>query len=543
MARLVPDGWQAMDAIGGMRREFETLELLAKGLPEGYTVYHAVHWTNIERAHAIHGEVDFVIVNRAGHMMLVEQKCGTLEETPDGLAKNYGGKLKSVPAQMARAVNSFRQKVARAIPGEYLTIEHLLYCPDYFCLSPQTAGVVAERIVDASRREDFCALIQQILPEGQDSPRYALVDRFLCDIIQLEADASALVGQAQALTTRVSSGLAYWARQIDMTPFRLHVIGTAGSGKTQLAMAEFRATIDAGLRPLYLCFNRPLADHISRIAPTGGMVCTFHMLCARLVQHAGARPDLEGALAFEQLVTACAVLPVPPDMVFDTVIVDEGQDIKAEWLDLILRHAHDDARILWLEDPMQKLYRHAGVVLPAWTRLRADKNFRSPRAVVQLLQALVPDGTSLVSASPLIGHELEFLVYRDNAELLDRVKEGVSLCLAAGFAISDVALLSFRGRDSSRILAYDQLGPYTLKKFLGTYDAEARPHHSEGALLAETVHRFKGQSAPAVVLSEIDFESLGDEEVRRLFVGATRAAMKLVLVLTEGAAAQLLARV
>lgn len=84
MARIVPDGWQTMDAIGAMRREFETLESLAQGLPDEYTVYHAVHWTNIERSHAIHGEVDFVIVNRAGHMMLIEQKCGPLEETPDG---------------------------------------------------------------------------------------------------------------------------------------------------------------------------------------------------------------------------------------------------------------------------------------------------------------------------------------------------------------------------------------------------------------------------------------------------------------------------
>lgn len=65
MARIVPDGWQTMDAIGAMRREFETLESLAQGLPDEYTVYHAVHWTNIERSHAIHGEVDFVIVNQS----------------------------------------------------------------------------------------------------------------------------------------------------------------------------------------------------------------------------------------------------------------------------------------------------------------------------------------------------------------------------------------------------------------------------------------------------------------------------------------------
>ncbi|WYX11078.1 hypothetical protein WJ978_08725 [Achromobacter xylosoxidans] len=41
-------------------------------------------------------------------------------------------------------------------------------------------------------------------------------------------------------------------------------------------------------------------------------------------------------------------------------------------------------------------------------------------------------------------------------------------------------------------------------------------------------------------MAEIDFETLGDDEIRRLFVGATRASMKLVLVMSERAASRLL---
>ncbi|MNT47298.1 hypothetical protein D3C72_1840010 [compost metagenome] len=145
-------------------------------------------------------------------------------------------------------------------------------------------------------------------------------------------------------------------------------------------------------------------------------------------------------------------------------------------------------------------------------------------------------------ASPVAGHDVEFLTYETGAQLLDQVKEGVRLCQLAGFATTDIALLSYRGRDSSRILSYDQLGSYALRKFLGTYDGEGRPQYSEGTLVTDTVHRFKGQSAPAVVMAEIDFEMLGDDEVRRLFVGATRASMKLVLVMSERAAARLLER-
>jgi superfamily I DNA and RNA helicase len=62
---------------------------------------------------------------------------------------------------------------------------------------------------------------------------------------------------------------------------------------------------------------------------------------------------------------------------------------------------------------------------------------------------------------------------------------------------------------------------------------------SEGEILLESVYRFKGQAAPAVVLGEVDFETLDERSVRKLFVGATRASMKLVLVVSERAAALL----
>ena len=54
--------------------------------------------------------------------------------------------------------------------------------------------------------------------------------------------------------------------------------------------------------------------------------------------------------------------------------------------------------------------------------------------------------------------------------------------------------------------------------------------------------RFKGRAAPCVILTEIDFEQLDDKAVRRLFVGATRATMKLMLVVSERSSAVLRAR-
>ena len=81
-----------------------------------------------------------------------------------------------------------------------------------------------------------------------------------------------------------------------------------------------------------------------------------------------------------------------------------------------------------------------------------------------------------------------------------------------------------------------------MRRFTGEYDLLGAPVFSEGDVLIESVYRFKGQSAPAVVFAEVDFDALDDKAVRKFFVGATRAMMKLVLVISERSAQALLAR-
>lgn len=536
MARVIPDGWETMSRSGPVGRELETLAVLAAQLPEDYTVYHAVHWTRIEHSHAIYGEIDFVVVNRAGHLLVIEQKSGYLEETADGLAKQYGGKIKLVPVQMGRTVDALRGKLMRSLNGQPVIIEHLLFCPDHLVRHPLTAGLSPERIVDSVRREQLARIIQAILPPGDTQSTAERVHRFLRDIIQLETDVSVLIGQARTLVTRVAGGLAHWARQIEVEPYRLRVTGTAGSGKTQLALAEYRAAIERGLRPLYVCFNRPLADHFALIAPTGGLACTVHMLCDQMLRHAGRPPDFTQAGVFARLLADAAQLEVPEAFRFDVVIVDEGQDFAPAWRDLVLRHGRPDARLLWLEDPLQNLYDHPPVELPGWVGLRATSNFRSPRPIVGFLQALLPAGQHIEAEAPISSADVEILGYDDDDGLLQSVKDGFKQCYAAGFRKSDVVLLSFRGREHSRLLGLAQVGPQTLRRFTGEYDLLGQPVYTQGDVLMESVYRFKGQSAPAVVLAEVDFDTLDLRALRKLFVGATRATMKLVLVASTRAA-------
>ena len=543
MATIFPEGWRELEPLGSAARELETLKILAAGLDERFMVFHGVHWTRINEGHQIFGEIDFVVIGPTGRILLIEQKSGFLAETDTGLAKLYGDKEKSVPAQMARTVNSLDSRLRQAMKGQKTPMESLLYCPDYAVKQAGSAGLDPNRIVDATKREHLVRIIESILLVDEPvAPTFPKLKAFFADILNLVPDVQAMRGAERALYTRLSGGLASWARKLEFDPFRLRVVATAGSGKTQLALAVYRDAVAAGRRPLYACYNRPLADHVAQIAPSGGEVATYHQLCDRIFRSQGGKPDFSKPGAFAEMEKVFDAFQPGPDWLFDELIVDEGQDFQQSWADNLLRLIKPEGRAWWLEDPMQNLYGRDSVKLPDWVVLHSDTNFRSPGDILASLNTLIPLERPVERGSPLSGSDVEIIAYTDAADLLKQTPKAITSGIAAGFKRDMIAVVTYRGREKSNLTPYDKLGPYSLRAPSGQYDLLGNQLFSDGDVLVDSVYRFKGQAAPCVVFTEIDFEKLDDLTCRRLFVGATRATAKLILVISERAARELLSR-
>ncbi|BCF90323.1 MULTISPECIES: ATP-dependent helicase [Paraburkholderia] len=547
MARIVPDDWKSLAATGAASRERETLALLEEALPREYTVYHGVHWTRLHEGFSVFGEADFVIVSPAGRVMIVEQKTGFLRETPKGLVKVYMQTERNVAIALARTIEGLHRRFTAAFGAGTYFIEELLYCPDHVVKDAAISGVNPARIVDATRKDKLVSIIREALPE--DEPRLACapkIHHFLADELALTPDASALVGQAGTLVTRLAGGLASWARRLEFAPFRLRVIGTAGSGKTQLAIQVMKDAVARGARPLYVCFNRPLADHIARVAPPEAKVANYHQLCDWIVRDSGRAPDFQSSDVFEQLESAFADTPIDERFQYDVLIVDEGQDFQQPWVPALERLLKPGGAWWWLEDPLQNLYMRESVALPGWTVLRESTNYRSPRDILDYLRgvvgATVPLAAGLAAGSPFDGSDISLSTYDETQtpeSCIDATKRAITQALALGFRKQDIAVLSFRGREGSVLWPLDHLGPHRLRSFTGKYDLFGNPAYREGDVLLDSIYRFKGQSAPCVILSEVDFDEFDERNARKLFVGATRATMKLIVVASQRAARHL----
>ena len=535
MAKVFPSGWREVNPLADIGRELETLELLGNSLDDSYTVYHGVHWTNVEsKNYAIYGEIDFAVVSPSGKLLLIEQKTGYLDETDDGLEKKYSEKSKNVPFQIARNAHGLQHRLKQALKGNTVFVDSILYCPDYKIKKLGSAGIDPKRIVDSTRKDQLVPIIQSIIPaEEPNTAVQELLHQFLSDLLEIVPDVNAVIGQTDKLYTRVSGGLSEWAQKIDFTPFRLRVIGTAGSGKTQLALSVFRESIKQGRKPLYVCYNRSLADHVSKVAPEGGLVTGYHQLGDRIAKLLGTPIDHQKPGPFTQMESTLDNYHPSDDQLFDDLIVDEGQDFKPTWATNLMRLLRLNGKAWWLEDPLQNVYSREPIPFDGWVTIRSEANFRSPKRVLSGINELLQLTRPIVSCSPIEGGDVEVLTYENQGELIPRTIEALDRAIKLGFETEHVALLSFRGRESSVLTPFTQIGQHTLRSPIqGKYDEFGNPEYAEGEITTDSVHRFKGQAAPCVVLTEIDFAQMDENSKIRIFVGATRATMKLILVLS-----------
>ena len=543
MAKVFPNGWRQLKPDISLVNEMETLSLLEKELDDTYSVYHGVHWTNIEKHnYAIYGEIDFAVVGPSGKVLLIEQKNGTLIETDDGLQKKYSDNVKKIPFQIARNADGLQNRLKKSIKDHSIYVDSLLYCPDHKIKKIGTSGIDPDRIVDWNRKDQLVPIVKKILPASEVNTLLRdELHQFLSDVLELVPEVNAIVGQTGRLYTKVSGGLSEWAQKIEFSPFRLRVIGTAGSGKTQLALSAFRESIKLGRKPLYICYNRSLADHISGIVPSGGEVSGYHQFGDRIAKLQGTPIDFKKPQPFLKMEKVLDYYVPTQDQMFDDLIVYEGQDFKNTWSENLMRLLRSNSKVWWLEDPLQNIYSRDQISFENWVTIRSDANYRSPKSILYAINQILHLNPSITAASPIEGGEVELLEYTNESDLVTKTIQAIDRAVEIGFNKKLISLLTFRGRDKSLFTPFTQIGAHTLRAPIkDAFDDAGNQQFTDGEITTDSVHRFKGQSCPCVILTEIDFEELSENVKSRIFVGATRATIKLILVISSSSLNKLL---
>ncbi|NGZ27978.1 MAG: ATP-binding domain-containing protein [Magnetococcales bacterium] len=520
-----------------LNHETITLRYLKERLPSDYYVFHSVHWTRDHYKSTMFGELDFVIIGPREVVLIIEQKNGSLHEMDGGLYKDYASGSKDVVQQIHRSLNNVREKY-KSIHGakDRLNIDYLLYCPDYNIKNLNSVGIDASHIVDASNSRQIEKQIVELMSQ-YPKQSHGWMDRvmaFFKQSFSIVPDIHSHIHFQEKEFIRLSSGLHQVIQNLQMGPFRLRVQGAAGSGKSLAARWCYERYLQQGKRPLLVCFNRPLMERFRVSAPKGGMINTWHGLCDHFVKCRGHSLDYSQAGVdphFWKKVGEIVISePIEEDWLFDALIVDEGQDFSQEWVDILSLFLKPGSDLIWFEDSYQNLQVTPHINIAECIGYQTNINFRSPFSIVKFLEKSMPFPIENANMLPGLGVGVTF-VDQDHAEA-DELEKVISRLIKSGFSPEDIVVLTFKGINHSVITQIDKISGISTKRFTGKYDASGNQVFTKGRLYLETIYRFKGQQAPAIVIVEMEHNQQMQEKWMRLFYcGATRATIRLELII------------
>ena len=530
----------------GSYRERDVLAMLEQGLPDGFDVFHSVDWSTMYEGRQTFGEVDLVVMGPSGHVTLLEVKAGAVELSDTEFTKSYGGAAGRKDKNVGHQARRQHHGLTRGLEDAGLAavrVAHFVVLPDQL-VAQGTVAYPRERIIDAAQMDDLTGLVRGSFPATSlPAPTRAKVHDFLVNRFGLQPDPSTLIGQVQKASVALSDGLATWVPRISHAGGAFVVEATAGSGKTQLALALLRDASARKLRSAYVCFNRSLADHMASVSPPVAEVATFHEYCAQFARGRGHEPDFADTSVYARMADALCAHAGEQAVRLDLLVVDESQDFEPSWVQALVARLKPDGRFYVLGDPDQQVYARESFDMMDAVHVKCMDNFRSPVRVVEAINRLRLATERVTPKSAYPGDLPYFEAYgagpKDSLHALEKCLKKL---LAEGYTASQIAVISFAGRERSELSAATHLAGLSTRRFLGTYDSAGNALWSQGELLVETIYRFKGQSAPVVVLCEIDFKELSAKELRKLFVGFTRAQLRLECLMSEAASQLLLSR-
>ncbi|HKX74949.1 MAG TPA: NERD domain-containing protein/DEAD/DEAH box helicase [Acidimicrobiia bacterium] len=520
MAALYPDRIKP-DASEAERRLFAVLEKL----PDSWTVLHSVAWQAKKDGKPSDGEADFVVVHPRYGVIVIEVKGGGIRrEGEKWFSFNSKGRHQiKDPFQQATASKHSLISYLRAGRLPYLAAGHAVAFPDVSQTASFGPNAPTDLILTRVDLRDIEAGLTRVVAHWQLDTE--LTDDQINLIIGLLSPTTTVRPLLRDQLAEVEARLLHLTEQqfIVLDTLRRHrralILGGAGTGKTVLAVERARRLAYDGFSVLLTCFNRPLALHLAKEFgdPWPIKVYSFHQLVNWQVRSAGMSmpedPEQEwwDRISADQLVEAAG----KNGLRFDAVVVDEGQDFPPQWftaLEMILANPGEDPFYVFA-DIHQAIYR-AGWEPPfPGEPFLLSINCRNTVPIARVVSQVFGDEMSSrgVEGPEPVWVEVESReggVKAVSTHLHRLVNEG-------GLKPGQVAVLT-QGRQMADELCSATRAGLKLTRL------------DEGGVTCETIHRFKGLEADAVI---VVLEDMADEQDRQLaYIGLSRAKSMLVVV-------------
>ena len=527
------------------KAEIRVYNKMCDVLDDDFTVFYSRPWLGIdEHGEERDGECDFLVAHPDYGMLAIEVKGGLISydpETERWLSKDRHGfshRIKNPITQAKSAKHEILRRLHESprYPYRRIHVAHGLVFPDGSAPPGELGADIPERIVCDSKKfqrhfRDWIAerLSEAQLPEtceplGRDG--VSALERFLAKPFTLKFRIGAALVEADEAFRILEPTQFHILDTITDIP-RALIRGGAGTGKTLIAMEEAIRSAEEGERTLLTCHSRPLAENLGRkLKDVKNLtVAGFHSLCRDMADKAEiSLSDSDSMNHFYDIELPNALVNAmekKDSLMWDTVVVDEGQDFHSDWWLAIDACVKEKGKLRVLMDSNQRIYDRPEIsVLEIDTvPLRLSRNLRNTKNIHKVSMVHY-SGHEIVADGPE-GREVDWIDVQSKDKISVAHKRLQKIIFDQEVDPGDIAVLC---DDSSVMEKFLDSARRTSLLFT---NAEVMALED---VVVDTVARFKGLERPVVIYIAGD-----NKEPRRelAYVAFSRARAYLCVICTD----------
>lgn len=526
MARMIPEKVIYFNSSYGEKKVFDCL----KQLPDDYIVFYSVSWQQKDRTkqNVIWGESDFTILHPQKGILVIEVKSGGIsykngQWLQTRLDNNITNPMKDPLLQANKSKYRFIDIIdeVKGI-GQQCAVESVVWFPSISKNTKFSQLPLAYKNEIIFREEDIEEPEKAINKAYNyyNSKNHTNMDKNMVKrIISRLAPEFDLVESVNSkkeekeysflkLTREQSTLLDYLVEQRKVT-----IQGTAGTGKTLIAVEEAKRLSDSGRTVLFLCFNHFLCESLKeRCQYPNVKYYNLH----RLLYSFSGNYDIQDN-EYLQILN-----DIKDKLYFQDIIIDEAQDFDDDIINFFSNLSNEkNGKFYVFFDKNQLIYqrKNAKWIENSECKLVLNKNCRNTLQIAITSNNII-DINAQWTENVVNGNMPQILFTNNKDVSIIAIEKLIKECKNKGFKNNEITILTTLTEDKSILSGQEYIGDNKIVKEIDNEN-----------ILFTSSRKFKGLESNVVIIVDVKkSEFLEEENKRNLYVAASRAKQELGII-------------
>lgn len=523
MAHMIPETPMSdeFNSSYGEKKVYEAL----KSLPEGYIIFHSVHWQKRKvSGNIIWGESDFVVFNPRRGIIVIEVKSGGIRHNDNGWHQintltREERRMKDPLTQAERSKFTFVDLLSEQNEKFHTYwVESAVWFPsvkkvsDIGVMPPSYVPeiVLTEEDLQSTKYsiekifDYYCMYPRKIFTKEDEINVVNILSPSFCVLASMYSQ----INEQEYLFNRMTKEQSFLLDYLEEQNVAA-IQGGAGTGKTMLAIEKAKR-ISATGRVLFLCFNKFLLDSLKTNYSTSGYNIDFYnlpgLVCAKTgISEVGGNEIISNYLNSVD----------PANWGYFHIIIDEGQDFCEEHLEILSTIAelmHGCFYVFYDKNQLVQQRQSLEWVKSVECRLVLSTNCRNTKNIaITSNKSLGIENVKM--RLEVAGSKPSLYINQSREQICNNISKLIREYTDNGVSRKDIVILTLKTEESSILNSLTSIGAYKLSRNI-----------NDSNILFTSARKFKGLEAQVVILVDMDSKTFSIEDERRVFyVGASRA--------------------